>query len=191
MKSLKHFILVCKHKLQVTKNAFHLGIFFQSFKHDLSKFTYHEFHESAKRYQGDKSPVFEQRKECNNYSTIAVKHTSRNKHHWEYYTDFFRGKVLVCNIPYKYCLEYVADTLSAGKTYDKNNFSGKVVYEYFLAREKYYLMTDTTKEFIKWCLFTYMNEGFKGLKKKNTLAKYKELESMYPRVKEYKIEMED
>ncbi len=185
MKFFKHLILITKHRHQVIKNASHLGIFFHSLRHDLSKYTYLEFNESYKRYQGNMSPVFVQRKDNENYSTIAVHHTSRNKHHWEYYTDFYKGKVLVCNMPYKYCLEYVADTLAASKIYDKKNFNGQVVLEYFRNRVSNYLMTETTKKFIDWCLEEYALNGWKALNKKRTLAKYKELEKTYPKVKEY------
>ena len=189
MSAFKHFILITKHRHQVIRNASHLGIFFQSLFHDLSKYSHLEFSESAKRYQGTSSPVYEQRKDSNNYSTIAVHHTNRNKHHWEYYVDFFKGKIILKNMPYKYCLEYCADTLAAGKTYDKKNFSGKAVYDHFTSRVENYCMTKATKEFISWLLLTYANEGWSALKKKISKAKYKEICAKYPAVEEYKIDL--
>lgn len=191
MKIFKHFILITKHRHQVIRNAAKLGIFFQSLKHDLSKYSYLEFKESYKRFKGTSSPVYEQRKENNNYSTIAVHHTNKNKHHWEYYVDFFKGRIILKNIPYTYCLEYCADTLAASKTYDKKNFSGQVVYDYFQSRVENYCMTKATKEFISWVLLTYAKEGFKGLKKKITKEKYLEITSKYPEVEEYKINLKE
>ena len=191
MSAFKHFVLITKHRHQVIRNASHLGIFFQSLGHDLSKYSCLEFKESAKRYKGTSSPVYEQRKEEDNYSTIAVHHTNRNKHHWEYYVDFFKGKIILRNIPYTYCLEYCADMLAASKTYDKKNFSGQVVYDYFMSRVENYCMTKATKEFISWLLLTYAKEGFKGLKKKVTKAKYLEITSKYPQVEEYRINLKE
>ena len=191
MSTFKHFVLITKHRHQVIKNASHLGIFYQSLFHDLSKYSHLEFNESAKRYKGTSSPVYEQRKDNNNYSTIAVHHTNRNKHHWEYYVDFFKGRIILKNMPYTYCLEYVADTLAASYTYDKKNFSGQAVYDYFMARVENYCMTKATKEFISWALLTYANQGFKGLKKKITKAKYQEITSMYPEVEEYKVNLKE
>ena len=36
-------------------------------------------------------------------------------------------------------------------------------------------MTAETREYIEWCLTRFRDLGFKGLKKKDTQAKYKEI----------------
>lgn len=88
-------------------------------------------------------------------------------------------------MPYKWALEYVCDVLSASKTYDPKNFSGEKAYEYFMARKSHYYMTEASKEFISWCLKTYAESGFKGLKKKNTKAKYIEITSRLSAIEVY------
>lgn len=181
-KYFKHFCLITKHRHQVIKNAFHMGIFFHALKHDLSKYQPKEFIASAKCYQGNKSPVFVTRELNDGYSFVAVHHTNKNRHHYEYWVDFYRGYALLKAMPYKYAVEYVCDVLAASKTYDKKNFSGKVVYDYFMQREKYYLMHPATKEFVKTCFLRYEENRFKNLKKKHTKPLYQEILKKYQKV---------
>lgn len=173
----KHFLTITKHRHQVIRNASHMGIFFFSLHHDLSKYGPKEFWRSAKYYKGTYSPVYAERMENDYFSSICQHHTRKNPHHWEYWTDYFGGRILAKTMPYKWALEYVCDVLSASKTYDPKNFSGEKAYEYFMARKSHYYMTEASKEFISWCLKTYAESGFKGLKKKNTKAKYIEITS--------------
>lgn len=170
-----HLRVILTHRHQVIRNAFHCGIFFHALKHDLSKFSPKEFFPSVKYFAGDHSPVYEQRMANDLFSSICQHHTRRNPHHWEYWTDFFKGAIIVKAMPYKYAIEYVCDTLSASKTYDPKHFKPETTLNYFLSRVDNYYMNSGTKEFIKWCLTRYKDMGFKGLKKKDTLAKYKEI----------------
>ncbi len=188
---LKHFILITKHRHQVIRNAFHMGIFFHSLKHDLSKYSFKEFKDSAKNYQGNMSPIFMTRKNNDGYSFVAVHHTKKNKHHFEYWIDFFKGYALLIPMPYKYAVEYVCDVLAASKTYNKKDFSGKVVYEYFTKREKYYLMHPATKEFVKECFLRFEKDKFKFLKKKYTKDLYEKICKKYPNVFVVKQEIID
>ena len=174
-----HLFLILRHRHQVIRNASHCGIFFHALKHDLSKFSFKEFFPSVKYFAGDHSPVYEQRMANSYFSSICQHHTRRNPHHWEYWTDFFKGAILVKAMPYKYAVEYVCDMLSASKTYDPKHFSGKTALNYFDSRSSYYYMNSGTREFIRWCLARYAELVFKGLKKKDTLAKYKEISSTH------------
>lgn len=178
----KHFLLISKHRHRVIKNAFHLGIFFHSLKHDLSKYTLTEFITSSKYYDGHHSPVYEERLSNDYFSKVCQHHAKRNAHHWEYWTDFFNGRILAKRMPYKYALEYVADVLSASYTYNPKSFSGLSTYNYFDSRKDHYFMNNATKEFILWCLKQYSISGFNNLKRKDTKAKYDELSAIYPEV---------
>lgn len=179
----KHFFLILRHRHQVIKNGFHLGIFFQCLRHDLSKFSPTEFITSSKYYKGDGSPVYYERLHNNYYSKVCQHHTKRNKHHWEYYTDFLAGRIIVRNMPYKYCLEYVADVLSASKTYNLKAFKPDSALNYFNDVKNHYYMSDATEEFLTICFERYKESGFKNLKKKETKKLYKEITSKYPDVK--------
>ncbi|MCR5514760.1 MAG: DUF5662 family protein [Bacilli bacterium] len=179
----KHLRVILKHRHQVIRNGWHLGIFWHCLKHDLSKFGRTEFKVGSTYYVGTHSPIYEERLRNGYYSTACQHHTRRNKHHWEYWTDFFKGRIIAKNMPYKYALEYVADTLSASKTYDPKNFKGSTTLEYFNRNSEHYYLTDTTEEFIRYCLTEYAQNGWKNLKKKNTKKVYKEIEAKYPKTK--------
>ena len=179
----KHLRVILKHRHQVIRNGWHLGIFWHCLKHDLSKFGRTEFKVGSTYYVGTHSPIYEERLRNGYYSTACQHHTRRNKHHWEYWTDFFKGRIIAKNMPYKYALEYVADTLSASKTYDPKNFKGSTTLEYFNRNSEHYYLTDTTEEFIRWCLTEYAENGWKNLNKKNTKKIYNEIEAKHPKTK--------
>ena len=179
----KHLRTILRHRHQVIRNGWHLGIFWHCLRHDLSKFGRTEFKVGSTYYVGTHSPIYEERLRNGYYSTACQHHTRRNKHHWEYWTDFFKGRIIAKNMPYKYALEYVADTLSASKTYDPKNFKGSTTLEYFNRNSEHYYLTDTTEEFIRYCLTEYAENGWKNLKKKNTKKVYKEIEAKYPKTK--------
>ena len=165
--------MVCKYCCRV-------GIPLQGLVHDLSKFDPREFIPSVRYYQGTSSPIGAERRE-KGYSAAWLHHKAQNKHHWEYWTDFFQGNLVACTMPWVYATEYVCDMLSASKTYNPDQFKPETTLEYFLAHSQYYYMTAATFEYVKWCLTRYRDLGFKGLKKKDTKAKYAELTAKYPK----------
>ncbi|MFA6624525.1 MAG: DUF5662 family protein [Bacilli bacterium] len=181
----KHFIVITKHRHLVIRNAFHMGIFFHSLGHDLSKYGYTEFHQSAKYFTGKSSPVFLDRLNHDYYSVICQHHTKINRHHWEYWTDFFVGRILAVNMPYKYATEYVCDVLSASKNYEGKAFKNDDPLKYFLSKKGHYYLTDATSEYIEWCLIKFSESGFKELKRKQTKAKYQELVRKFKPTKLY------
>lgn len=187
----KHLKLITKHRHQVIKNGFHMGIFFQTLKHDLSKYQPSEFNPSYHNYQGNMSPVLKAREKEHGYSSIAIHHTNKNKHHYEYWVDFYRGYLLVKPMPYKYAVEYVCDVLAASKTYDKEHFSGERAYNYFTSKIKYIFMHPATIEFVQTCFLRFNKNKFKDLKKKDTKLLYQEILKKYKPVYLYKTELTD
>lgn len=175
----KHLNTITKHRWLVFKFSCKVGIPFRGFVHDLSKFSPTEFNNGVKYYSGVMSPLFNERKNNNMYSETCIHHTNRNKHHYEYWIDFYRGDVILKKIPYKYSLEYVIDMISASVTYNKKNFKKELPLQFFIEREKAYLMHPMTKEFIKTLLTRYKEGGFKNLKKKYTKNLYNELNKKY------------
>ena len=176
----KHLRTILKHRHRVIANASHMGIFFHALRHDFSKFRPSEFLPSARYYGGTVSPVYAQRLNNDYFSTICQLHTKRNRHHWEFWTDFFKGRIIATNMPYIYATEYVCDVLSAARTYDPKNFRLDTGLKYFEARKDSYYMTTATKEYLTWAFTVYATVGFSGLKKKITKAKYKEITAKYP-----------
>jgi hypothetical protein len=178
----KHLVTITKHRHQVLRNAFHMGIFFHALRHDLSKLSPIEFNTSSRYYAGTYSPVYKERMSNHYFSRICQHHTRRNPHHWEYWTDFFNGRILEKTMPYKWASEYVCDMLSASKTYDPKHFEPATTLQYFRSKSSHYYMTRATRSYIDWCLERYATQGWKGLKKKDTLAKYKEITASLPDV---------
>lgn len=181
----RHWGLVNRHRYHVWRNGCKCGIGWHCLFHDLSKYHPKEFLTSVRFYVGNHSPVYEERLSNGYFSSICQRHTRRNKHHWEYWTDYFYGRIIAKAMPWKYATEYVCDMLSASYCYDPKTFSGKKAYEYFLARHEHYYLADITREYILWCLKRFADLGFRGLKKKDTKAKYEELAKLYPNTRVY------
>lgn len=51
-----HFLTITKHKCEVMKNCFAVGLYRQGLLHDLSKYSWEEFATGVKYYQGNRSP---------------------------------------------------------------------------------------------------------------------------------------
>lgn len=171
---IKHFNLINKHRFLVFVHSIKLGIPIRGLLHDLSKYSPTEFINSAKYYNGNSSPIYAQRLDNKMYSTISVHHIKHNKHHFEYWIDFFKGNLVLRAMPYKYALEYVADMISASKVYNHKNYTKDKPLAYFLERKDHFLMNSCTKEFVEKLLTIYKDQGFKPLKKKLTKKIYDE-----------------
>lgn len=176
----KHFRLITKHRHLVLRNASHCGIFFHSLYHDLTKYGHTEFHTSAKYYNGKQTPILSERGDHGYFSYVCQHHTRRNPHHWEYWTDWFRGYLVLCTMPWSYATEYVCDMISASRVYGGKDVPKDAALKHFESKVSHYYLTEATKEYIFWCLNRYAELGFKGLKKKDTKAKYAEITSKLP-----------
>ena len=53
----KHFKTITRHKWEVGKVCFKIGLYRQGILHDLSKYGATEFISSAKHFQGNRSPI--------------------------------------------------------------------------------------------------------------------------------------
>ena len=111
-----HFRMICKHKWYVGLECFKHGLFWQGIVHDLSKFSRAEFVTSARYFQGDKTPIGAE-KAAKGYSIAWLNHKAKNKHHWEYWTDFKEGIPYAAPMPEKYIKEMVCDMIGAAKSY--------------------------------------------------------------------------
>lgn len=109
MNYIKHLKKILKHKKEVCKVCFKFGLYWQGLIHDNSKFLPVEFINSAKYYQGNRSPI-EAEKEDKGYSLAWAHHHNHNKHHWQYWLDHDNYQnPTPMKIPYKYVIEAVAD----------------------------------------------------------------------------------
>lgn len=127
--ALKHFVTITKHKIIVFKLCFKAGEPWRGFMHDWSKYSWVEFSESVKYYQGSYSPIIACKIE-NKYSMAWLHHKGRNKHHPEYWYDY-ATKEKTIPMPYKYAVEMICDNLAAGKVYEGKRWNNKSQLEYW------------------------------------------------------------
>lgn len=130
---ISHFKTVTKHRIAVFKNCVKAGIPVQGLLHDLSKYSPEEFINGGRYYQGNRSP-HERERELFGYSKGWMHHKGRNKHHFEYWTDYnLKTKVLSpVKMPLKYVKEMFCDRVAASKIYMKENYKDSSPLEYFL-----------------------------------------------------------
>lgn len=121
MTALKHLKKILTHKKYVFFFARKLGIGWQGFWHDMSKFSPVEFLESVKYYQGTSSPI-DAAKADMGYSMAWLHHKGRNKHHYEHWQDNFDKGGEPLKMPDKYVKEMICDYLAAGRAYKGKDF---------------------------------------------------------------------
>lgn len=148
MKYLKHFIVITKHKWYVMLECFKRGLYWQGIIHDLSKYSVTEFSESARYFQGTGTPINKIKAE-RGYSKAWLHHKGRNKHHWEYWTDFYNGEIKPIEIPLKYLKEMCCDMIGASKAYLKDKYNPEEPLNYFIKNSPNWFMVDSDKEILK------------------------------------------
>ena len=67
-----HFLTITKHKCEVMKNCFAVGLYRQGLLHDLSKYSWEEFATGVKYYQGNRSPNAAEKEEKAQVRQAAV-----------------------------------------------------------------------------------------------------------------------
>lgn len=134
-KFIGHLKTVMTHRKWVREYCFKAGLYWQGLTHDLSKYNPVEFFESVKYYQGTRSPI-DACKETNGYSKAWLHHRSHNKHHREYWTDYYDKGCYSLIMPYKYAAEMLCDFLGAGQAYMGDRFTYEAEYEWWVSQLK-------------------------------------------------------
>ena len=120
-----HFRLITRHRHQVIANCRKAGIFWQGLRHDLSKYSPTEFFAGVKYYQGSRSPN-EKERETLGYSLAWMHHKGRNRHHFEYWTDY-NPKTKKA----RFVAEMFCDRVAASKIYKGVNYDVRCPLQYF------------------------------------------------------------
>lgn len=172
LKIWKHFKTITRHRHEVIKNCFRAGILWQGLRHDLSKYTPAEFLTGAKHYQGTRSPN-EGERAAYGYSKAWLHHKGRNRHHFEYWTDYNRKtkNVEPVQMPIKYVTEMFCDRVAASKIYMGANYTDSHPLEYYQNRGDRKWMHEKTAELLEELLNMLAQQGeeeaFKYLRKLN------------------------
>ncbi|MBQ7071089.1 MAG: catalase [Ruminococcus sp.] len=127
-----HLRTVHRHRKEVMKNCFRAGIPLQGLLHDLSKYSPEEFINGCRYFQGSRSP-HEGERDDYGYSLAWMHHKGRNKHHFEYWTDYNKvtRKMTPTKMPIKYVKEMFCDRMAASKIYMKDSYTDASPLGYF------------------------------------------------------------
>lgn len=161
MKFFRHLSTVCRHRRQVRRNCFKVGLIRQGLTHDLSKFSFKEFVPGVKYYQGTRSPQARER-ELFGYSAAWLHHKGRNKHHFEYWTDVNSlGETVCVEMPPEYLAEMICDRIAASKIYKGKDYTDSSPLEYYLSRKDAVAMHPATAERLEYFLTLLAEKGEK------------------------------
>lgn len=156
-----HLKTVHRHRALVREHCFRLGLYWQGLTHDLSKYSPVEFWAGVRYFQGDHSPNDQQRKE-DGYSAAWLHHKGRNRHHFEYWTDYQRDGSGIGGVemPAKYVAEMFCDRLAASKVYRGADFDPGDPYKFFLrGQNKRLLLHPATSALLETILVKLRDEG--------------------------------
>ena len=124
MRAIEHFKTITHHRHLVQQYCFRLGLYYQGLTHDLSKYSPSEFWRGVKYYQGYRSPNDAERRE-NGVSLAWLHHKGRNRHHWEYWTDYSMAQMRYVPVPMprRYMAEMICDRIAASKIYNGERYT--------------------------------------------------------------------
>ncbi len=133
MHPIRHFRTITRHRHQVIRNCFRAGIGAGGLKHDLSKYSPAEFWVGARFYYGDHSPNDGERA-ARGYSLAWMHHKGRNKHHFEYWSDYNPQTRTVepVKMPVRYVAEMFCDRMAASRIYQGAAYEPSHPLEYYL-----------------------------------------------------------
>lgn len=157
-----HLGTVVRHRNMVMIHCFKAGIIRRGLLHDLSKFSPTEFIQGVKYYQGIRSPN-ERERELFGYSKAWLHHKGRNRHHFEYWTDYSMktGKMIAVPMPDVYIYEMFCDRVAASKIYKKKDYNDRCPLEYFLAGHGTRFIEEHTAERLEFLLRLLAEKGEK------------------------------
>ena len=132
-KAWGHFCTITHHKLLVMRYCFRVGLYRQGLAHDLSKYSPCEFMVGVRYYQGFRSPNSAERA-IKGYSEAWMHHKGRNKHHFEYWSDYNPRSHTVepVKMPVRYVAEMFCDRVAASRIYQGSDYRPEHPLEYYL-----------------------------------------------------------
>ncbi len=155
-----HLSTITRHRHKVMLHCFKAGIFWQGLRHDLSKYSPEEFFAGIKYYQGYRSPNEAEREKIG-YSRAWMHHKGRNKHHFEYWTDYNPKvrQMMPVKMPLKYVVEMFCDRVAASKIYGGDKYDDSYALNYFLKGKPTRVIHPETSKLIEKLLTMLANEG--------------------------------
>lgn len=169
-KALGHFCTITEHKLLVMRHCFAVGLYYQGITHDLSKYLPAEFLAGCRYYQGGKRSPNNGEREAVGYSYAWMHHKGRNRHHFEFWTDYAltpaekgRPPLQAVKMPRRYVAEMLMDRIAASKTYLKQDYTRHEPLKYFQKGKGHYLMNRQTARELERMLKILDRQGEQAL----------------------------
>ena len=155
-----HFKTITKHRHAVIRHCARAGILWQGLFHDLSKYSPTEFLPGARYYVGTRSPN-ELEREKLGYSLAWMHHKGRNKHHFEYWSDYnpISKKYVPIKMPLRYVAEMVCDRVAASKIYQGEKYTERHPLDYFMRGKPNRVIHEETSDFLEKLLVLLAEHG--------------------------------
>ena len=160
-KAYLHFKTITRHRHMVILHCKKAGILWQGLFHDLSKYMPAEFMAGAKYYtDGTKSPN-ETEREVFGYSPAWLHHKGRNRHHFEYWTDYSKkeGKVVPVEMPKNWIKELLCDRIAASKIYQGKAYTDSHPLAYYTRGNTGRMIAKETADTILYFLTLLSEQG--------------------------------
>lgn len=159
--AIGHFKTITKHRHMVIKHAFKAGIGLRGLMHDLSKYTPAEFASGARYYTDGKRSPNEAERTVYGYSKAWLHHKGRNRHHFEYWTDYNPAtkKVSPIKMPKIFVLEMFCDRVAASKIYQGANYHQGHPLEYFSRGKANRAIHKETSDYLESLLVMLAEKG--------------------------------
>lgn len=161
MNAWGHFRTVAAHRHKVLQHCIKAGIVWRGLTHDLSKFSPAEFLVGAKFYtDGTRSPN-EAERSAYGYSKAWMHHKGRNRHHFEYWTDYNprTKRMQPLPMPDVFLVEMVCDRVAASKIYAKEKYTDRFPLDYFLRGKDTRIIHPETSEKLEYILTMLAEQG--------------------------------
>ena len=155
-----HLRTVNQHRKMVLKHCIKAGIPIRGLLHDLSKYSPTEFIPGVLYFQGNRSPN-EKEREISGYSKAWMHHKGRNRHHFEYWTDYstVTKKMEAVPMPDIFIFEMFCDRVAASKIYNKEKYTNDMPLDYFLRSRPKRLIADDTARKLEFLLTMLRDRG--------------------------------
>ncbi len=159
-KAFSHLKTIIRHRHMVIRHCKKAGILWQGLFHDLSKFSPTEFMQGARFFLGNRSPN-EAEREQNGYSLAWIHHKGRNKHHFEYWTDYSPVTRVMSPVkmPLKYVKEMFCDRVAASKIYMGKDYTDASSLEYFMRAKGKRIIHPETSQLLESLLVMLKEQG--------------------------------
>ena len=140
-----HLSTVTRHRHRVIAHCARAGILWQGLRHDLSKYSPTEFWQGVKFFDGTHSPTEDERRTLG-YSLAWMHHKGRNRHHWEYWTDYSMAQM-------------ICDRIAASKIYNGERYTDACPLAYLQRGKMHDHMHPDTQALLARLLAQLRDEG--------------------------------